>query len=177
MASCDADNGVQFEQNECWPQLNEAKVSEGIVKSHSHTPSGHHRLEIWELHSEKLSLIVDDLGILCTSTSDMTSMGPNVNNTSDATLRDTSARPAVKARPLMPPVLGWSTDDSSAIITFVEGTTCGEEVAAARRHVTERFAIEADRVPKEDKGQPYDKRQSRLEYHRYGGIQPRGGPF
>ena len=33
-------------QNECLPQLNKAKVSEGIVRSHSYTPSGHHRLEI-----------------------------------------------------------------------------------------------------------------------------------
>ena len=114
------------------------------------------------MHSEKLSLIVDDLGILCTS--------------SDAILRDTSDRPAVKARPLMPPMLGWSTDDSGAIVTFVEGTSCGEEVAAARRHVTERFTIEADPVPKEDKGQPCDKRQSRLEHHRNRGIQPRRGP-
>ena len=165
-----------LQQNECWPQLNEAKVSEVIVRSLSKTPWGHHRLEIWDLHSEKLSLIVDDLGILCTSTSDMTSMGPNVNNTTDAILRDTSDRPSVKARPLMPPMFGWSTDDSGAIVPIVEGTSCGEEVAAARRHVTERFAIEADPVPKEDKGQSCDKRQSRLEYHRYGGIQPRGGP-
>ena len=78
-------------QNDCWPQLNKAKVSEGIVRSHSHTPSGHHRLEIWELYPEKLSLIMDDLGIPRTSTSGMTTMGPNVNNTSDAMLRDTSA--------------------------------------------------------------------------------------
>ena len=116
---------------------------------------------------------MDDLGILCTSTSVMTSMGPNVNDTSDAI---TSDRPAVKARPSMPPMPGWSTDDSCAIVTFVGGTSRGEEVAAARRHVTERFAIEADPVPKEDKGQPCDERQSRLECHRYRGIEPRGGP-
>ena len=54
-----------LQQNECWPQLNKAKVSEEIVRSHSYTPSGRHRLEIWELHSEKLSLIMDDLGIHC----------------------------------------------------------------------------------------------------------------
>ena len=60
---------INLQQNDCWP-LNKAKVSEGIVRSHYHTPSGHHRLEIWELHPEKLSLIVDDLGILRTRSDD-----------------------------------------------------------------------------------------------------------
>ena len=95
---------------------------------------------------------MDDLGILRTSTSDMTTMGPNVKNISDAILRDTSDRPAVKARPTMSSVSGWSADDSGAIVTFVGGTSRGDEVAAARRHGTERFAIEADLVPKERQG-------------------------
>ena len=60
-----------LQQNECWPQLNKAKVSEEIVRSHSYTPSGRHRLEFGSCILRSC-LIMDDMGIHCASTSDMT---------------------------------------------------------------------------------------------------------
>ena len=82
----------------------------------------------------------------------------------------------------MPAVPGWSADDSGTIVTSVGGTSGGDEVAAARRHVAERLIIEADPVPEEDNCQLCDKRQnlfrgwSSMKHHCCRGIQTRGGP-
>ena len=126
------------------------------VRSHSHTPSGHHRLDSCEMYPEKLFLvgcalqcvIMDVVEIPGASTNtSVRTKGPETNATSDAILRDTSARPDVRARPAMPPMQGWSADDSGTIVTSCGGTSDGDEVAVARRHVAERLIIEADPVP------------------------------